>query len=491
MKLIDTKDIQSEILAILGQVSNIGYWSYSISDGHLFWSKTTKTIHEVSDDYVPNLAHAIKFYKEGYSRNTIENAVDNAVKTGEPYDVTLQIITKLGNEKWVRAIGRIEKEEEQVVRMYGTFQDIDKTMQQKIRLEELNNRVQVATAAANLGIWELDLDTDELHWDDKMYEIYGLEKTDFNAHYGVWESSLAPEDKERCIDEVQLAISEKREFDTQFSIIKGDGSRARIRAQAKLIKDSFGKPTKLIGVNSDISAKAIIEEQLEMMYKKNQQQNKYLSNFAHTITHNLRSSSGNLTMLITAIKEVKEPEKRAAFLGMMEKASERLENTIDELYETIKIRYGKKDSFSKVVLEHAFERACDNINALIDDSGAELLVNIPRGTEILGLNAYFESIFQNLLTNAIKYAKKGIPPKITVNVMVSKGKKTITFSDEGQGIDLNKYGDKLFGMYQTFHHHADAKGIGLHLTKNQVESMGGTITVESEPNAGTTFTITF
>ena len=111
---------------------------------------------------------------------------------------------------------------------------------------------------------------------------------------------------------------------------------------------------------------------------------------------------------------------------------------------------------------------------------------------ILNINrAYLESILLNLFTNAIKYRS----PKRTLRVFVSSkevGENIILiFKDNGIGIDLERNGDKIFGLYQRFHNHPDSKGLGLYLVKSQVESMGGTINVESEVDKGTTFTITF
>ena len=104
--------------------------------------------------------------------------------------------------------------------------------------------------------------------------------------------------------------------------------------------------------------------------------------------------------------------------------------------------------------------------------------------------AYFESIFLNLYTNSLKYFSHERNLVIEISTRTKNETLIISFKDNGQGIDLERHGSKIFGMYKTFHKHKDAKGIGLFITKNQVESMGGTITVESEIDKGTTFNIT-
>ncbi|HAI85261.1 MAG TPA: hypothetical protein DCL43_16500, partial [Chitinophagaceae bacterium] len=106
--------------------------------------------------------------------------------------------------------------------------------------------------------------------------------------------------------------------------------------------------------------------------------------------------------------------------------------------------------------------------------------------------AYLESILLNLLSNAIKYRQPNKPSEVFITTsQLADGQVYLTVKDNGVGIDLEKHGDRLFGMYETFHEHPDAKGIGLFITKNQVEAMGGQLLVESKLHEGTTFTVRF
>jgi signal transduction histidine kinase len=120
------------------------------------------------------------------------------------------------------------------------------------------------------------------------------------------------------------------------------------------------------------------------------------------------------------------------------------------------------------------------------------IVNLVDAKETVQFNpAYLESIFLNFTTNAIKYAHPDRQPEIRYSLQKEHGKLVLLIQDNGVGINLEKYGEKLFGMYKTFHQHPNARGIGLFITKNQIESMGGSIEVESQVNVGTTFKINF
>jgi signal transduction histidine kinase len=102
-----------------------------------------------------------------------------------------------------------------------------------------------------------------------------------------------------------------------------------------------------------------------------------------------------------------------------------------------------------------------------------------------------ESILLNFLSNSIKYASPERLPIINFNTIQKNNAIELSISDNGIGIDISKYHDRLFGMYKTFHGNKDARGIGLFITKNQIDAMGGKVEVFSEVNVGTTFKITF
>ena len=101
------------------------------------------------------------------------------------------------------------------------------------------------------------------------------------------------------------------------------------------------------------------------------------------------------------------------------------------------------------------------------------------------------SIFFNLIFNSIKYRQLDTTPVIKIKSELIEGKIKISFKDNGIGIDLTKYGDKIFGLYKRFHFHVEGKGIGLFMVKTQIETLGGTIGVESKQGEGTGFIIEF
>jgi signal transduction histidine kinase len=144
-----------------------------------------------------------------------------------------------------------------------------------------------------------------------------------------------------------------------------------------------------------------------------------------------------------------------------------------------------------VSLSEVFENVFSQLSFQIEAHKPIIKLKLDKVPLLNTNKAYIESILLNLLTNSIKYKSENRKLKISITAEQIDQKVFLTFSDNGIGIDLERNRDKVFGLYQRFHNYPDSKGLGLYLVKSQVETMGGTISVESEVNKGTSFIITF
>lgn len=122
------------------KLAKVGGWEVNQLTGEHYWSPMTKIIHEVSENFSPNLEEAINFYRPDF-QGTVSNAVERAIKFGEEFDFEAVIITAKGNEKWVRAIGNVEMRDGECVRLYGSFQDINDRKMIELRLENISNNI--------------------------------------------------------------------------------------------------------------------------------------------------------------------------------------------------------------------------------------------------------------------------------------------------------------------------------------------------------------
>lgn len=166
-------------------------------------------------------------------------------------------------------------------------------------------------------------------------------------------------------------------------------------------------------------------------------------------------------------------------------------STVNQLNEITKAQNLAKINPEQINLYECIEKTKMTLLVQIQSCKATIKNNINAEIDILANPVYIESIILNLLTNAIKYRQETISPIIELSLVKESGKSILKIKDNGKGINLEKHGANLFGIYKTFHGNSDAEGIGLYITKYQVEAMGGQIEVESKENVGTTFTITF
>lgn len=219
--------------------------------------------------------------------------------------------------------------------------------------------------------------------------------------------------------------------------------------------------------------------------------NQRLINFSYIVSHNLNSHAGNIKGLLDMIDSDKRQLENSEALIYLRMVSNDLNETIANLAQIVHVQNNLNVCKEPLDLNLYVEKNKNIINNHNHDNKAIIINNVARGTIVHFNPAYLESTLLNFSTNAIKYAHPDRFPIIEFDFFVENGKKVLTITDNGLGIDLEKYGDLLFGMYKTFHKHEKANGIGLYITKNQVEAMNGKITVESKVGVGSTFKIIF
>lgn len=135
---------QQALLESMSNQAKIGAWEVDLVKGHIYWSGMTKKIHEVNEDFIPNLETAINFYKEGYSRDRISEVVEQCIASGDSWNEELQLVTAKGNELWVAALGQAEYKDSNPVRLFGSFQDIDERVKSQIELQKAKEEAEAA-----------------------------------------------------------------------------------------------------------------------------------------------------------------------------------------------------------------------------------------------------------------------------------------------------------------------------------------------------------
>lgn len=230
---------------------------------------------------------------------------------------------------------------------------------------------------------------------------------------------------------------------------------------------------------------------LETLAIKLQEQNRQLDEFAHIISHNLRSPIGNIKALINLLNENSNIDDYRLIFDKLKNVSANLGETMSDLMDTIRVKKETEIERVEIRFREVLDKVIQSLEGELIRSGASITFNFDQAPVVHYSKAYIESILLNLLSNAIKYRSADRKPALHFETRTSKLGIELRVSDNGLGIDMAKYGDKLFGLHKTFHGHKEARGVGLFLIKTQVEALGGSIQAESTVGKGTTFSIHF
>jgi PAS domain S-box-containing protein len=295
------------------------------------------------------------------------------------------------------------------------------------------------------------------------------------------------------VNSVEINDKEGRHLFTQ-SVIFNISQRKKYEQELIISKRKANDLSdELIEVNKELrsSSKLILKQklQLEEFNKHLENKNRQLSSFAHIASHNLRAPVSNLISLQAFYKESTDLEDKAMLFSKIEIVIDLLNETLNELIESVKIRGNKGITHDPIIFDTIFDKILAMLDSQILDSNATITSNFSEATNIDYPKLYMESIMLNLLSNSIRYRSPTRIPTIHFWTEVNTNEIILMARDNGLGIDLNKNGKKLFGLSNTFHRHPDSKGVGLFMTKTQIEAVGGSITVESEVDKGTTFKI--
>tara|TARA_R110000868_G_scaffold280326_4_gene540432 strand:- start:938 stop:3544 length:2607 start_codon:yes stop_codon:yes gene_type:complete len=500
-----------KILDKTNQVARIGTWEVNLLKGKILWSTVTCEIHEVPHDYEPNLETAINFFMEGESRDKIEKAVNNAIEKGMPYDVEVELITAKGNSCWTRAIGQAEMVNGQCERLYGVFHDINDSKVSKNALNKANGELNAIFNVSPISIIGTDLNGLITHFNQGAENLLQYSANEMIGKQTPEIIHLREEVEKHGKDlsdlfgktisgfDVFVEHARRDSFEsTEWTYVRKDGSSFPAQLITTAIKDKNGSISGFLEVATDITErvnnrKNLIEakENLEVLTQKLTNQNRQLADFAHITSHNLRSPVGNLRTLSKFYKDAEDEEERSELFEKFEIVIGHLSSTLNTLVEVIQTR----EQSTKVTQELSFEKILTKTQEIISSqimlSGAIIKSDFSKAPAVHYNDIYLDSIFLNLISNAIKYRSEERTPEIYLESKIENGRTMFMVTDNGLGIDMQKHGHKLFGLNKVFHHHPEAKGVGLYMTKIQIEAMGGSIVASSKVGEGSTFTVIF
>lgn len=357
-------------------------------------------------------------------------------------------------------------------------------------IEESENNFRQINETIEDVFWLYDiLKNQYLYINPCCEKVVGASQTEFYAGTYKDKIHVVEEDKKTFENATNLLL-QNDSYEIVYRLII-DGHVRWINEKSYAIRNEQGQLIRTSGICTDITEKVEKQNELERLLSVTNKQNDRLTNFAHIVSHNIRSHSSNLSSLIDFIETTESETEKELYLTMIKKSIDKLGETIQNLNEIITIQNNVNIPKTTLYLHQEIVSTIHALGSIVRANNATILHPIKKNITVQAIPAYLESILLNILSNALKYKSPHRDLVVVFSVQEKDNFLILSIKDNGLGIDLNKNGHKIFGMYKTFHHHKDARGIGLFITKNQIEAMGGKIEVESEVGVGTTFHIYF
>jgi len=496
-KLKNTNDEikeSNEKYDIVSKATSDIIWDWKITEDKMSWSKGIENIFGYKQDQIG------KSSKWWFDNIHPEDTIKMSIKLysfieqkTEKWQDQYRFKCADGSYKYVLDRGFILKDETgKSVRMIGAIQDITKQKEEEQRLKLLETVI--THTKDSIIITESNLNEGKIpnivYVNPAFTKISGYDSEEIIGKSP--EIFIGPDSDIEEHDKLISAIKNKQECQIETLSYKKDHEAYWVNFNMLPVYDSEGELSHWVSIQRDVTEDKKQEVEKEQLIKELTQNNKDLQQFSYITSHNLRAPLSNLTGLLNLIDDIPidNPELKEIIDGF-NRSTHLLNETINDLVKVIIIKDNPSIEKESLLLKDIFEDVFSQLDFLIGLHKPIILFNFEDVSFLNTNKSYLESILLNLLTNSIKYKSDKRKLKININAHQLGDSVVLIFKDNGIGIDLERNKDKVFGLYQRFHDYPDSKGLGLYLVKSQVETMGGTISIESKVDVGTTFSLTF
>jgi len=465
--------------------AKVGSWETDLSNLTVYWSDETFSIFEIDKNIFKPTHSSFLDLVHPEDRQKVDDAFKSSF-TSAAYDtIRHRIITPSGNIKFVEERWKVSfNTNNEPIRVFGTCQDITETIQyeEKLALSSL-----IVNSSHDV-ILSITLDGTITSWNKGAEKVLG-----YSSQEAIGQSIYMLIPPELHDEEINITsnIKEKRVIDRYETVrIKKDGTIVDVSLTVSPIVNEFNQVIGASKIMRDISEQKASEYEKAQMMNDLIQRNKDLEQFAYIVSHNLRAPVANIIGVTNFMKMPDiQPEENNQMVSALNKSVVALDNVIKDLSLILQIRREINEQKTLIRFSEIMNEIQLAIENLINKEGVEFIVDFSEVDEINSIKSYIYSIFYNLISNSIKYKQLQVQPVIKIKSSLIDKQIVLVFKDNGLGIDLKKNKDTVFGLYKRFHTHTEGKGMGLFMVKTQIETLGGKISIRSEPNRGTEFKI--
>jgi PAS domain S-box-containing protein len=449
---------------------------------------------KLSKGTVRDFAAAMKALGEGNLELAHAHIENKPIKVTSKDELGQMIVSfnELQNEITKAAHG-LDAAREGLSLARSTITNTNAELAQKLSALRLSEeRMKIAAESGQVAVWEVDLKTDKLNWDDTSLSLYKTQRENFTGTLTDWVEKLHPDDLLSSLQAYQDAIRGVKEYNTEYRIICSDGEIRHIKSHASIMKDDSEVPVRLVGISWNITEQKQVESAILSAKLAAEDASKAKSNFLANMSHELRTPM-NAILGFAQVLEYDETlnADQLDSVNEIHKGGKHLLQLINEVLDLAKIESGQIEIALELVDVASIVEECI---ALVSSLGAMRNITITHKIEqeirVLSDRTRLKQVLLNLLSNAIKYNVDG--GNVVVDLQsINSNSARIYVKDTGLGIPAEKL-EELFQPFNRLNAEnsgIEGTGIGLTITKRIVELMGGKIGVESTVGAGSSFWI--
>ena len=465
---------------------NTGIWEYNISTKDVKWSPGFYALlgyepGEITPSYDYFFENLLYYEDKPLFTRSINRHFHETPET-----IRIRLLTKQSGFRWFSSTAK-RWDDNSVPKITGSIADIHDHRLLELQSTRNDFLFKETVKIAKIGGWEIDVKSMALTFNRETYDIYELQDT---VKLSIEEaiSFFEPDYRQLMAKAVDNIIKYSQPFDLELMFRTARNNQIWLRAKGLAVIDDYGKcvTVRAIFQNIDYIKKKELEVQEAVDLLSDQ--NKRLQNFAYIVSHNLRSHTGNLQFMVNLFDQTDVEDDRTEIFTHIKAISGSLNTTIEHLSEIVKIQTEIAKDRKKLSFEPTLKTILSALESNIKSTGAKIEYDFSECPEVFYIPAYLESIFQNLVTNSIKYRHPDRKPVIKIRSAKIRHHIYLYFEDNGIGI-ADRHFDRIFQMFIQVNEPAlyGGTGVGLAIVKKAVQTMQGTVGVESVEGQGSKF----